>query len=77
MKKTKQRRYASRTSLVVYFLVLFCVCAVLLKFTSSKKIGKLIETNYSVADPAFRESMAHLVGPGFLPGNRVEALVNG
>jgi cardiolipin synthase len=70
-------RLGSRGALLFIFLSLFCVCAVLLKITSAKKVGKLIETNYSVAEPAFRESMANLIGPGFLPGNRVEALVNG
>jgi len=71
------KKYTSRGSLLVIFLGLFFIGAIVLKATSSKKIGKLIEANYSVDDPAFRESMSYLLGPSFLQGNRVEALLNG
>src|SRR5690606_15969922 len=69
--------YHSRPSWLIIALGLFFIGAIVLKATSPKKIGKLIETNYSVAEPAFRESMGNLMGSGFVPGNRIEALVNG
>ncbi|MEO5803925.1 MAG: cardiolipin synthase [Verrucomicrobiota bacterium] len=71
------KKYTSKKSILVIFLGLFFIGAIVLKATSAKKIGKLIETNYSVSDPAFRESMGNLIGPTFLSGNRVEELVNG
>jgi cardiolipin synthase len=36
-----------------------------------------VETLYSVADPQFQRSMNVMLGPSLLPGNRVQALVNG
>ncbi|MEO6182581.1 MAG: cardiolipin synthase [Verrucomicrobiota bacterium] len=71
------KKYSSKKSLLVIFLGLFFIGAIVLKATSAKKVGKLIETNYSVADPAFRESMGHLLGPSFLQGHRIETLING
>jgi cardiolipin synthase len=43
----------------------------------TKRVEKPITTTYSVADLAFRDSLASLVGPGFVPGNEVHELVNG
>lgn len=43
----------------------------------NKPINKLITTNYSVADPAFREGIGHLVSAPLLPGNKITTLVNG
>ncbi len=63
--------------MVVVFLGLFFIGAIVLKVTSAKKVGKLIETTYSVSDPAFRETMGNLVGPAFTSGNRVQELLNG
>ena len=71
------KKYSSKQSWFVIFLGLFFIGAIVLKATSTKKINTLIETNYSVTDPAFRESMGNLLGPGFLPGHRVETLING
>jgi cardiolipin synthase A/B len=42
-----------------------------------KKIDKQVESLYSVADPHFQRTIGTMLGPSLLPGNRVEALVNG
>src|SRR5215216_1031500 len=42
-----------------------------------KPINKQIQTDYSVNDPAFRESIGHLVSAPLLPGNKVTPLING
>lgn len=71
------KKYNSKQSWFVIFLGLFFIGAIVLKATSAKKIDKLIETNYSVESPEFRDSMGHLIGPSFLPGQRIETLLNG
>ncbi|MEO7297080.1 MAG: phospholipase D-like domain-containing protein [Verrucomicrobiota bacterium] len=71
------KKYQSKKSLVVIFLAAFFIGSMVVKISSFKAVGKLIKTNYSVADPAFRETMGNLIGPAFLEGNRVETLVNG
>jgi cardiolipin synthase A/B len=42
-----------------------------------KPIDKRPTVSYSVEDPAFRESIGHLVSAPLLPGNKVMTLVNG
>lgn len=42
-----------------------------------KPIKKQIHTTYGVSDPAFRESVGHLVSAPLLPGNKVTTLING
>ncbi|MDB6053949.1 MAG: cls [Verrucomicrobiales bacterium] len=42
-----------------------------------RKINYDIDTKYSVEDGEFLRTMGQLVGPGFLPGNKVTAYVNG
>jgi cardiolipin synthase A/B len=42
-----------------------------------KKIDEQVPSLYSVADPQFARVMNVLLGPAILPGNRVQALVNG
>lgn len=42
-----------------------------------KKIDEQVPTLYTVADPQFARVMNVLLGPAILPGNRVQALVNG
>jgi cardiolipin synthase len=42
-----------------------------------KKIDRPVESLYSVADPQFRRTMDVMLGFALLPGNRVDALVNG
>ena len=45
--------------------------------TTAREIDEPIEMTYGASDPAFRDSAGHLLGPDFVDGNRVEALVNG
>jgi cardiolipin synthase A/B len=42
-----------------------------------KKIDRRIERLYSLEDPRFRHELGVLLGPPFLPGARVRALLNG
>ena len=42
-----------------------------------KKIDKRVESLYSVSDPHFQRTIGTMLGAALLPGNRVEALVNG
>jgi cardiolipin synthase A/B len=42
-----------------------------------KPIDKQIQADYSVADPAFRQAVGHLVSAPLLPGNKVTPLING
>lgn len=45
--------------------------------TTAREIEEPIEMSYGAADPAFRDSVGALLGPDFVDGNHVEALVNG
>jgi cardiolipin synthase len=42
-----------------------------------KRIEQRVETLYSTTDAQFRRNMNVMFGPGLVPGNRVQALVNG
>ena len=42
-----------------------------------KQIRYQLEHRFAVSDPQFLRSMNHLLGPGVLPGNKIEALQNG
>ncbi|MEP6662202.1 MAG: cardiolipin synthase [Verrucomicrobiota bacterium] len=78
MKKQKQQRqYFSRQSFAVMLIGLIFIVGIVFKAASSKKVGTALVVNYSVNDPAFRESMGNLLGPQFLNGNRVQTLLNG
>ena len=44
---------------------------------AEKKIERRIERLYSLDDPRFVHELGVLLGPPFLPGNRIEALLNG
>ena len=44
---------------------------------TEKTIKKQIQAAYAVSDPAFRESVGHLVTAPLLPGNKITTLVNG
>ena len=44
---------------------------------SHLKLAKPIPPTTSIESPEFREAMGSLITPGFLPGNKVEALNNG
>ena len=57
------------------FAVLLIV--VFLPRTEAKAIRKQIECSYAASDPAFRESIGHLVAAPFLEGNKITTLLNG
>jgi cardiolipin synthase A/B len=42
-----------------------------------KQVRRQIEHRYGVDDPQFARSMGVLLGPGLIPGNKVETLLNG
>src|SRR5687767_14309460 len=44
---------------------------------SQNRIRHPIQTDYSVNDPEFAESMSHLLGAPLVPGNTVVELLNG
>jgi cardiolipin synthase len=45
--------------------------------SGEKKIEQRVERLYGTSDPQFRRAMGVLLGPGILPGNRAQVLVNG
>jgi cardiolipin synthase A/B len=45
--------------------------------SSERKLEHPIPHRYATADPQFVRSMGSLLGPGFVPGNRVTSLLNG
>ncbi|MFA7505655.1 MAG: phospholipase D-like domain-containing protein [Burkholderiaceae bacterium] len=45
--------------------------------TSEKRIERRIPHRHPVADPQFQREMAVMLGPGIVPGNRVDDLQNG
>ena len=42
-----------------------------------KRVTQQLERHYDVRQPPFERAVGALLGPGILPGNRVEALLNG
>ena len=69
-----------RRARIVAVTVALTALAVLLIANFSlgdKKIDKRVESLYSVADPHFQRTIGTMLGPSLVPGNRVEALVNG
>jgi cardiolipin synthase len=64
-----------------YSLCLLLLC-IHLPFVSNvsaveKEILQPVQTDYSVADPQFRQSMSHLLGPPLVDGNKITTLING
>jgi cardiolipin synthase len=60
--------------------VLLTVAVVLLVLNLSigdKQVDTRVQPLYGVADPQFRRAMGSILGPALIPGNRVQALVNG
>src|SRR6266511_3769041 len=53
------------------------LCAGITYKAFKKKISKPIVAEYSIEDPAFRESISHLLAFPLVEGNRIEELVNG
>lgn len=45
--------------------------------TAEKKIQRKLEPHYDVADSQFSRSVSALLGPPFVPGNDVQAFING
>lgn len=45
--------------------------------TPEKALERKLEHRYAVADPQFRREMGVMLGPGIVPGNRIEDLQNG
>jgi cardiolipin synthase len=69
---------SSRTLRWVALALTLIVIGITVNYVASKKtIDQMIETDYAVADPAFRNSLGNLIGPQFLPGNAVVTLLNG
>jgi cardiolipin synthase len=68
-----------RSRIVVATMVVTALAVLLIANLSlgDKKIDQRVESLYSVADPHFQRTIGTMLGPSLLPGNRVEALVNG
>jgi len=68
-----------RTRIIAAAVVVTALAVLLIANFSlgDKKIDKPVESLYSVADPHFQRTIGTMLGPALLPGNRVEALVNG
>src|SRR5258708_28485087 len=63
---------------IVTALVLIAVTVWGILFTRAPaSITGHVDHRYAVADPQFLRSMSVLLGPALLPGNSVEALING
>jgi cardiolipin synthase len=45
--------------------------------SGDRKIGRVIDHEYSIDDPRFLRGMGSLLGPALLEGNRVQVLLNG
>ena len=59
-------------------LVTVCVVLLVMNFvTGEKRIERQLERRYATADPQFQRTLGVLLGPPFVSGNSVEALVNG
>ncbi len=60
------------------FLALLCVALTTFHLPAAEKeILQPIQTDYSVADAEFRQSISHLLGPPLVNGNKITTLVNG
>jgi cardiolipin synthase len=62
---------------VTFVATAFAVLLVANLALGDKRIDEQVPVLYATADPQFRRAMNVLLGPQMLPGNRVEALVNG
>lgn len=66
-----------RLRLIRLALAFFCAAGGMSSFAIEKLIRVPIQTDYSVEDPAFLESIGHLLRSQLVQGNKVEELVNG
>jgi cardiolipin synthase len=67
----------TRTILATVALTALAVLVIANFSLGDKKIDRPVDSLYSVADPQFRRTMDVMLGFALLPGNRVDALVNG
>src|SRR5690349_7693591 len=58
-------------------IVLIMALACLPTHAVEKEILQPIQTDYSVADAEFRQSISHLLGPPLVNGNKITTLING
>jgi cardiolipin synthase A/B len=70
-------RRKPRTILATVALTAVAVLVIANFSLGDKKIDQPVESLYSVSDPQFHRTMDVMLGFAILPGNRVEALVNG
>ncbi len=64
--------------IVITVLVTAIVVVIGMNFaTSEKHIERRVEHHYNLENPQFQREMSVMLGPGILPGNRVDALNNG
>jgi cardiolipin synthase len=67
----------SRKVLIVSCVSVFLISLFVFYSDFTKRVGEPIECSYSVADPEFTRSLAHLLGPEITPRNAVRELLNG
>lgn len=76
--KTRRKRRPKLIWIVASVLVTALATLLLTNLFSGKvSVERKLEHLYSIDDPQFVRSMGTLLGPGLLPGNRVDTLVNG
>ena len=73
MRFGRKARIAAMTFVATTLLVLLVANLAL----GDKRIDENVPALYGLDDPQFRRVMGVMLGPGMLPGNRVEALLNG
>ena len=62
-----------RIALLICSLSLICGCS-----TGRTEVDyQLIQANYGVDDPQFRQTVMNLLGPPLLPGNSITTYING
>jgi cardiolipin synthase A/B len=64
-------------TLVAVILVVGVALIALFRPAKEKEVGHAVARLYDVKDEQFARAMGVLLGPGILPGNRVEVLLNG
>ena len=75
LKRPRGRRL--RTIFWTFLATAFAVVLVANLSLGDKHIDEDVPTLYSVSDAQFLRNMNVMLGPGVLPGNRIEALLNG
>ena len=62
---------------VIIALGLFTCAGIVFNATTKKKIGEPIVTEYGIHEPAFRNSISHLIGTPLIESNQVTTYING